>query len=204
MSDLAHKKTTLFTVVPDAGKTTHGSGTDDAFLAVPGKESLGGIKVTDDGKDLFVVNLNNRKLYRYDATAATASAPKAVYTIPDPGCPATGDWRPFGLGLQDGVGYLGGVCSGESTGKLSDLRAVVMPFDLATGEFRKAVLDQPLDYPRESTVGGGPCDGAGWFPDQHLPDLPERTGLPGLSCPTRTGVGRDRVRGRRLHAAGLP
>lgn len=164
VSDLAHKKTTLFTVVPDAGKTTHGSGTDDAFLAVPGKESLGGIKVTDDGKDLFVVNLNNRKLYRYDATAATASAPKAVYTIPDPGCPATGDWRPFGLGLQDGVGYLGGVCSGESTGKLSDLRAVVMPFDLATGEFRKAVLDQPLDYPRESTVGGGPCDGAGWFP----------------------------------------
>ncbi|WP_406253423.1 SpaA isopeptide-forming pilin-related protein [Streptomyces atratus] len=164
VTDLAQKKTTLFAVVPDAGTTAHGSGTDDAFLAVPGKESLGGIKITDDGKDLFVVNLNNRKLYRYDATAATASAPKAVHAIPDPGCSTAGDWRPFGLGLQDGVGYLGGVCSGESTGKLSDLRAVVMPFDLATGAFRKAVLDQPLDYPRESTVGNGPCDGAGWFP----------------------------------------
>ncbi|MFG2626126.1 SdrD B-like domain-containing protein [Streptomyces sp. NPDC048473] len=164
VTDLTQKKTTLFTVVPDAGTTAHGSGTDDAFLAVPGKESLGGIKITDDDKDLFVVNLNNRKLYRYDATAATASAPKAVYATPDPGCPAAGDWRPFGLGLQDGVGYLGGVCSGESTGKLSDLRAVVMPFDLATGAFRKAVLDQPLDYPRQSTVGSGPCDGAGWFP----------------------------------------
>ncbi|MFJ1550923.1 SdrD B-like domain-containing protein [Streptomyces sp. NPDC088246] len=164
VTDLTQKKTTRFTVVPDAGTTAHGSGTDDAFLAVPGKESLGGIKITDDGKDLFVVNLNNRKLYRYDATAATASAPKAVYAIPDPGCPAAGDWRPFGLGLQDGVGYLGGVCSGESTGKPSDLRAVVMPFDLATGAFRKAVLDQPLDYPRQSTVGSGPCDGAGWFP----------------------------------------
>ncbi|MGW2087658.1 SdrD B-like domain-containing protein [Streptomyces sp. NPDC001880] len=164
VTDLAQKKTTLFTVVPDAGTTAHGSGTDDAFLAVPGKESLGGIKITDDGKDLFVVNLNNRKLYRYDATAATASAPKAVYGIPDPGCPAAVDWRPFGLGLQDGVGYLGGVCSGESTGKVSDLRAVVMPFNLATGAFREAVLDQPLDYPRQSTVGGGPCDGAGWFP----------------------------------------
>lgn len=119
MTDLTQKKTTLFTVVPGAGTTAHGSGTDDAFLVVPGKESLGGIKITDDGKDLFVVNLNNRKLYRYDATTATASAPKAVYAIPDPGCPAAGDWRPFGLGLQDGVGYLGGVCSGESTGKLS-------------------------------------------------------------------------------------
>ncbi|MEE1809412.1 SdrD B-like domain-containing protein [Streptomyces sp. BE133] len=164
VTDLAQKKTKLFTVVPDAGTAAHGAGTDDAFLAVPGKESLGGIKITDDGKDLFAVNLNNRKLYRYDATVATASAPKAVYAIPDPGCPAAGDWRPFGLGLQDGVGYLGGVCSGESTGKLSDLRAVVMPFDLVTGAFRKAVLDQPLDYPRQSTVGGGPCDGAGWFP----------------------------------------
>jgi hypothetical protein len=164
VTDPAQKKTTLFTVVPDAGTTAHGSGTDDAFLAVPGKESLGGIKITDDGKNLFVVNLGNRKLYRYDATKATASAPEAVHAIPDPGCPAAGDWRPFGLGLQDGVGYLGGVCSGESTGKPSDLRAVVMPFDLSTGAFRKAVLDQPLDYPRQSTVGGGPCDGAGWFP----------------------------------------
>ncbi|KUJ68506.1 hypothetical protein ACZ90_18120 [Streptomyces albus subsp. albus] len=163
-TDLAQKKTTLFTTVPDAGTTAHGAGTDDAFLAVPGKESLGGLKITDDGKDLFVVNLNNRKLYRYDATAPTAAAPKAVYAIPDPGCPAAGDWRPFGLGMQDGTGYLGGVCSGESTGKVSDLRAVVLPFDLDTGVFQKAVLDQPLDYPRQSTVGGDPCGGAGWFP----------------------------------------
>ncbi|MFE7464298.1 SdrD B-like domain-containing protein [Streptomyces sp. NPDC057499] len=164
VTDRAQKKTTLFTVVPDAGTAVHGPGTDDAFLATPGKESLGGIKITDDGKDLFVVNLNNRKLYRYDATSATAAAPRASVTIPDPGCPAAGDWRPFGLGLHDGVGYVGGVCSGESTGKLTDLRAVVLPFDLDTGAFREPVLDQPLDYPRQSTVGSGPCDGAGWFP----------------------------------------
>ncbi|MGW9122751.1 SdrD B-like domain-containing protein [Streptomyces sp. NPDC055663] len=164
VTDSAQKSTTLFTVVPDAGTTEHGQGTDDAFLDAPGKESLGGIKITEDGKDLFVVNLNNRKLYRYDATTATAAAPETVATIPDPGCPAAADWRPFGLGLRDGVGYVGGVCSGESTGKLSDLRAVVMPFDLGTGAFSKPVLDQPLDYPRQSTVGGGPCDGAGWFP----------------------------------------
>ncbi|MFJ9610473.1 SdrD B-like domain-containing protein [Kitasatospora sp. NPDC101176] len=164
VTDPVQKRTTLFTTVPDAGSTGHGTGTDDAFLGVPGKESLGGIKITDDGRNLFVVNLNDRSLYRYDATGATAAAPDAVHRIPDPGCPAAGDWRPFGLGLQDGTGYLGGVCSGESTGKTSDLRAVVLPFDPATGVFGKAVLDQPLDYPRQSTVGGGPCDGAGWFP----------------------------------------
>ncbi|MFI2608893.1 SdrD B-like domain-containing protein [Kitasatospora sp. NPDC018623] len=164
VTDPAGGATTLFTTVPDAGATPHGPGTDDAFLAVPGRESLGGLKVTEDGRHLFVVNLHTRALYRYDATAATAAAPEAVYPIPDPGCPAAGDWRPFGLGLQDGVGYLGGVCSGESTGRAADLRAVVLPFDPATGLFRPAVLDQPLDYPRQSTVGGGPCDGAGWFP----------------------------------------
>ncbi|MFE6505765.1 SdrD B-like domain-containing protein [Kitasatospora sp. NPDC057738] len=164
VTDLARNSTTLFTTVPDAGGTAHGPGADDAFLAVPGKESLGGLKVTDDGRDLFVVNLNDRRLYRYDATAATAAAPKAVYPVPEPGCASAADWRPFGLGLQDGTGYLGGVCSGESTGAVSDLRAVVLPFDPATGRFGPAVLDQPLDYPRRSTVGAGPCDGAGWFP----------------------------------------
>ncbi|MFJ6378888.1 SdrD B-like domain-containing protein [Kitasatospora sp. NPDC092039] len=164
LTDPAQRRTTLFTTVPDAGGTAHGPGADEAFLAVPGKESLGGLKVTDDGRDLFVVNLNDRRLYRYDATVASAPAPKAVYAVPDPGCPSAGDWRPFGLGLQDGTGYLGGVCSGESTGRAADLRAVVLPFDPATGRFGPAVLDQPLDYPRGSTVGAGPCDGAGWFP----------------------------------------
>ncbi|MEE1783646.1 SdrD B-like domain-containing protein [Streptomyces sp. SP17BM10] len=164
VTDLAQKKTTLFTTVPDAGTSIHGDGTDDAFTDAPGKESLGGIKITDDGRGLFVVNLNDRRLYRYDATAPSAGAPSAAYPIPDPGCPAAGDWRPFGLGLQDGTGYLGGVCSGESTGKLTDVRAVVLPFDLGTGVFGRPVLDQPLDYPRKSTVGSGPCDGAGWFP----------------------------------------
>ncbi|MET8545209.1 SdrD B-like domain-containing protein [Kitasatospora sp. NPDC004799] len=165
VTDVAQKKTTLFATVPDAGTTPHSPGNDDDFLAAVGKESLGGIKITDDGKDLFVVNLHDRKLYRYDATAATAAAPKAAYPIPDPGCPAPGDWRPYGLGIQDGTGFLGGVCSGESTGKASDLRAVVLPFDLATGAFKPAVLNQPLDYPRGTTVGGS-CPGAGWFPWQ--------------------------------------
>ncbi|MGC0421366.1 SdrD B-like domain-containing protein [Embleya sp. AB8] len=164
VTDVANKTTSLFTTVPDAGTSAHGVGaSDEAFLTAPGKESLGDIEVSDDGHDLFVVNLNNRKLYRYDATQPTATAPVASYAIPDPGCPAPGDWRPYGLGLQDGVGYVGGVCSGESTGKVSDLRAVVLPFDPATGTFRAAVLNQPLDYPRQATLGGS-CPGQGWFP----------------------------------------
>ncbi|WP_380282231.1 SdrD B-like domain-containing protein [Kitasatospora purpeofusca] len=164
VTDVANKATSLFTTVPDAGASVHGVGAaDDAFRSAAGKESLGALKLSEDGRYLFVVNLDNRKLYRYDATKATASAPEASYAVPDPGCPSSVDWRPFGLGMQDGVGYLGGVCSGESTGKASDLRAVVLPFDPVTGAFGKAVLDQPLDYPREVTAKGL-CPGAGWFP----------------------------------------
>ncbi|WP_234430827.1 SdrD B-like domain-containing protein [Streptomyces sp. NRRL F-4489] len=164
VTDMARRTTSLFTTVPDAGGAVHGNGrTDDAFLAAAGKESLGDLDVSEDGRYLYAVNLNNRKLYRYDATGATARAPQAVHAIPDPGCPAAGDWRPFGLGFQDGTGYVGGVCSGQSTGKTADLRAFVLPFDPMTGKFGRAVLDQPLDYPRKPTLGGS-CPGAGWFP----------------------------------------
>ncbi|OKJ06778.1 SdrD B-like domain-containing protein [Kitasatospora sp. CB01950] len=161
VTDPATKTTKLFTTVPDVGATPHTAGGDVGYLTAAGKESLGGIKLSEDGRDLYVVNLNNRKLYRYDATAATVEKPKAVYSIPTPACPAASDWRPFGLGMQDGTGYLGGVCSGESTQKLADLRAVVFPFDPETGEFGAAVLNQPLDH-----RGTPPavCGGYYWYP----------------------------------------
>ncbi|MFF0294866.1 SpaA isopeptide-forming pilin-related protein [Kitasatospora sp. NPDC004614] len=162
VTDPATKTTKLFTTVPDAGSSAHGGDLDPAFMAAPGKESLGGLKLTEDGHDLYVVNLNDRKLYRYDATTATAEKPKAVYSIPTPAdCPSADDWRPYGLGMQDGVGYVGGVCSGQSTQKLGDLRAIVLPFDPVTGKFGAAVLNQPLDH------RGTPariCSGYYWYP----------------------------------------
>ncbi|MFJ5925418.1 SdrD B-like domain-containing protein [Kitasatospora sp. NPDC092948] len=166
VTDPATKATKRWATVPNTGATAH-AGDDAGFLAAPGKESLGGLKLTEDGRDLYVVNLNDRKLYRYDATAATAEKPKAVYTVPTPDCPSADDWRPFGLGMQDGVGYLGGVCSGQSTQQVGDLRAIVLPFDPASGEFGAAVLDQPLDYPREPSFFRATdplCRGAGWYP----------------------------------------
>ncbi|PJN21695.1 hypothetical protein CG736_32045 [Kitasatospora sp. CB02891] len=162
VTDPTTKATSLFATVPDVGATPHTGNGDVGYLTAAGKESLGGLKLSEDGRDLYVVNLNNRKLYRYDATAATASAPKAVYTVPTPACPSgANDWRPYGLGMQDGVGYLGGVCSGESTQQLGDLRAVVLPFDPATGDFGGAVLNQPLDY---RGAPPAPCAGYYWYP----------------------------------------
>ncbi|MFE9255238.1 SpaA isopeptide-forming pilin-related protein, partial [Streptomyces sp. NPDC006879] len=167
LTDKATGETTLFTTVPNAGTTAHNmtSEMDVGFSPTVTKEALGDVDVSEDGKDLYVVNLNDKKLYRYDATQKTASEPKASYTIPDPDCSSSDDWRPFGLGVQDGVVYVGGVCSAESTQKKEDLRAVVQTFDPEAGEFTAIVMDERLDFAREVTDTLATCNkGAGWYP----------------------------------------
>ncbi|MEU0535569.1 SdrD B-like domain-containing protein [Amycolatopsis tolypomycina] len=146
----ATKATSLFTKVPAPGGTAHAMQTDfdQKFADVVGKESLGALRISEDGSTLFVVNLADRKLYLYNATAATAAAPKASYAIPNPNCPAAGDWRPSGLGVHDGVVFVGGVCSGESTQKVADMRVVIRTFDAAAGTFGPVIVDQKLDFKR--------------------------------------------------------
>jgi hypothetical protein len=164
-TDPATGATSLFTQVPNPGTTAHQPGVnmDLAFGPVVGKESLGDLDISPDGKDLYVVNLNDRRLYRYNAMLATAAAPKASYSIPDPGCAASGDWRPFGLGVQDTKLFVGGVCSGQSTGSKLDMRAVVYEFNPTTGQFTNTVMDQPLNFPR-GQYSLTPCGGGTWYP----------------------------------------
>ncbi|MGI5436896.1 SdrD B-like domain-containing protein [Streptomyces shenzhenensis] len=167
-TDPATKQTTVFTRVPNAGSTGHNpnANMDEAFGLVVGKQSLGDVDVSSDGKDLYVVNLHDRRLYRYDATQSTAATYKASYPIKDPGCAAPGDWRPSGIGIQDGKVYVGGVCSAQSTGSKADLRAVVQVFDPVTGQFTGTVMDQPLNYKRmdPSYEPAGRCFGSTWYP----------------------------------------
>ncbi|WP_405017670.1 SpaA isopeptide-forming pilin-related protein [Kitasatospora sp. NBC_00070] len=168
LTDRTTGTTTLFAKVPDVGSTAHTPATltDLGFIGAVGKESLGDVEVSEDGKDLYVVNLFNRKMYRYDATKTTGSDPK-IYDIPapTPACKAASDWRPYGLGVQDGVVYVGGVCSGESSKSKADLRAVVQTFDPVAGTFTGIVMDQKLDYPRKTAFDNAlRCKGAGWYP----------------------------------------
>jgi hypothetical protein len=177
VTDTAANTTTLFTTVPDPGTTVHDmeAGADGAFADAVGKQSLGDIDISEDGSTLFVVNLADRKLYLYDAAAATAAAPTSSVVIPDPGCPAAGDWRPGALGVRDGVVYVGGVCSGESTQQQADLRVVVRTFDPAAGTFGAPVLTKPLDFQRGTTLWQGtPTDR--WLPWQGTFTQPAPTG----------------------------
>lgn len=143
----------LFAKVPGATATEHGNvdmRKDQNFVDASGKESLGGIALTEDGKTLYAVNLLDRTLVSFAATGATAKVEKTV-PIPDPDCAAAGDWRPFAVTAHDAKLYVGGICSAESTQKRSDLKAVVYTYD--DGEFTP-VLTHGLDFARGYVIGG--------------------------------------------------
>ncbi|MCP3805227.1 carboxypeptidase regulatory-like domain-containing protein [Allokutzneria sp. A3M-2-11 16] len=162
VTDSATGATKTFATVPSAGSTTHAmnSNHDGPFFDVVGKQSLGGLELSEDDTELYVVNLSDRKLYVYDATQATASAPKGSYAIPNPGCAAAGDWRPFGLGVRDGVVYVGGVCSGQSSNKQADLKAVVQTFK---GGTFATVLTKALTFERGTAYTSHPGSNK-WYP----------------------------------------
>ena len=104
----------------------------DAWTAV-GKVGLGDVELSDDEQSLFAVNLADRNLYRMSANVRPTSAGDIVrVAIPSATNCATTDSRPFALAFRDGVGYAGVVCSAESTGDRTQLRAQVFSFDPVT------------------------------------------------------------------------
>ncbi len=131
--------------IPNAGTDTHTSGTTNtgpgnnnpgtwlneyANWDSVGKSSLGGMALSDDGalgSVLFVVNLNDRHLYSVDVNAATPAATDRG-AIPSP-CANAADARPFGLGYKDGVLFVGGVCSAQSTNNAANLSAYIYTFN---------------------------------------------------------------------------
>ena len=143
----------LFAKVPDAAVTEHGAvdlRKDEHFVDVPGKESLGGIALTEDGKTLYAVSLATRSLVSFDATGATAKPDKTV-PIPAPECAVPNDWRPFAVAAHDAKLYVGGICSAESTKRREDLKAVVYTYD---GTKFTPVLEHRLDYLRGYVIAG--------------------------------------------------
>ncbi|MFE2752032.1 SdrD B-like domain-containing protein [Actinosynnema sp. NPDC059335] len=159
---------TLFAKVPGAAVTPHDTANiikDGGFTDVAGKESIGGLALSEDGSTLYAVNLLTRSLVSFDATGATAGAPLATVPVPDPGCAAPDDWRPFSVLAHDGALYVGGVCSAESTQNRSDLKAVVHAYD---GTGFTPVLTQPLDFERGEVLTGvsGAAQANHWNPWQ--------------------------------------
>jgi hypothetical protein len=117
-----------------------------------GKTSLGGIALSPDETRLFVMNLESRALVALNTATGdvVASAPVPVDTVPLPnGMCASSDVRPFAVEVHAGQGYLGLVCTAESTQITAGLRAYVYSFDVSTLAIGAApVFQAALDYPR--------------------------------------------------------
>ncbi|GLY73958.1 hypothetical protein Airi01_022250 [Actinoallomurus iriomotensis] len=145
---------TLFAKVPGAAVTPHDTANlnkDPGFTNAPGKESIGGLALSEDGSTLYAVNLRTRTLVSFNATRAAASAPRATVPIPNPGCAARTDWRPFGLTTHNNTLYVGGVCNAESTQNRGDLKAIVYAYD---GKRFATVMTHPLTGERGSVYRG--------------------------------------------------
>ena len=115
----------------------------NAFDAV-GKLGFGDLQLGPDFATLYAVNLADRTLM---AIPLTNPAAYTATAIPVPAsCPAA-DFRPFALGANDGVLYVGAVCTAESTLNRSSLRAYVLAY--ANGAFRPTpAFDFALTYDR--------------------------------------------------------
>ena len=111
-----------------------------------GKVGFGGLRISDDFKTLYAINLANNTLM-----AIPVNNPAAFTATPVPvpaSCPAA-DLRPFAVGINDGVVYVGMVCSAESSQVSTQLRADVYAF--VNGAFAGApTLDFSLNYNRSS------------------------------------------------------
>ncbi len=106
--------------------------------------SFGDIEADPNSDKIYMINLFQKRLIVFNASAATASlngasaaalAPyTSAYTIPGlPGCPAPSgagnNMRPFAVKIYKSKGYLGVVSDAMATQNLSDLKGYILQFD---------------------------------------------------------------------------
>ena len=133
--------------------------TDSLSFAQVGKVSFGDMDISDDGKYLFVVNLNTRQVHKIfinNPAVVPTAANVTSYAIPNP-CGNT-DYRPFGLKYRNGKLYVAVTCTGETSQSGVDMSGNVYVMDATTGVFGSSpVLSFPLDYTRGYAWSGTPA-----------------------------------------------
>lgn len=144
------------TTLPSNSSTPN---TDNGVFAEVGKRGIGGIDLSVDGREMYLVNMYEKKLHRINIgnplkSALTASDVTGTWVIPDPMLPGT-SWHPMAVEVNNGKVYVGGVTTRETTSAhaISDtinLRGIVYEFDPATSGFTE-VLRFPLTHRRGYT-----------------------------------------------------
>ncbi len=126
---------------------THESGgvhrdtSDSIARDLVGKVGLGDIDMSPDERYLYALNLNTKRIYRFDTWDANPQS--TMFLVPDWVAPlnpcstvgGAGLARPFGLKVTNTDIFLGVVCSAEATQNRADLRAGVAQYDRTTGSW---------------------------------------------------------------------
>jgi len=127
---------------------------DAASYPLVSKMSLGDLDISEDDRFLYTVNLFSRSLVRVPIAAPNTAT---QIGIPNPGC-VNGQHRPFGLGIEDTLIYIGIICD-ASTGTTANLDAYVVAYDPNGGGFN-TVFRMDMDYPRRCADGAPGCAAA--------------------------------------------
>ncbi|SEE83849.1 SdrD B-like domain-containing protein [Ruania alba] len=116
-----------------------------------GREGLGGLALSPDETQMFVVNLHNRSLVRI----TTGSPATEVQSVDEFDLGFEGDMRPFGVSSDPVTGamYLTVTNTAESTQDAGDLIGHVYRFFPDDPTALELVLEVPLDFAREARNG---------------------------------------------------
>ncbi|WP_232838363.1 SdrD B-like domain-containing protein [Streptomyces geranii] len=127
---------------------------DDAVYSRVGREGVGDVDVSGDGRTLYAVNIAEAKLYSVPIVGTgngVTSGTPVPYDIPRPAV-CSGEWHPYGIGVRGKRVLVGGVCGAEGSvsaalpwGDPGQLSAHV--YEFGNGAFSE-IFTHALNYPR--------------------------------------------------------
>ncbi|HMT06866.1 MAG TPA: SdrD B-like domain-containing protein [Pyrinomonadaceae bacterium] len=197
--------------VPNATTNSHdvldySSDNGDAGWDATGKTSLGGMALADDNSRLFVMNLQDRRLYALNPTTGAnlgSSASVTSLTLPTPGgtsanCADNNNKRPFAVTYYRGTVYIGVVCTSETgTASAANLFAYVFAVNPTTLAITATPsFSAPLNYNRGFADPSVAAEWRPWvatmqtpfaFPMPMLTDIEFENGNMVLGVRDRTG-----------------
>ncbi len=139
---------------------------DAEAYAKIGRQGIGGLDVSEDGK-IWFVNMHDKKLYSIvidsDNNSGTAptSGDVASFDIPDPNCTG-GEFRPFAVKVFRDTVYVGGTCDAFTSQNKSDLSVVIYK---KVGNSFTEIFNGSLDFDKGWPASADNCeDFSGWYP----------------------------------------
>jgi hypothetical protein len=140
-----------------------------------GKTGIGGIDLSDDNSVLYVMNMQDRRLYALNSTtgaqvgATSATAITTGVTMATPGGSQTAcvanNRRPFAVKYYRGSVYIGVVCTGETGNDNDDLRGYIFQVNPTTPTMTitaAPVFVFDLDYTRGEADPGEDAEWQQW------------------------------------------